>query len=61
MKKQYLEIGQIVTIQGIKGEVRVNPWSDTPDFLLDFDYMYFDEGKTKITIENARSQKNVVV
>jgi len=25
MKKEFLEVGQIVGVQGIKGEVRVNP------------------------------------
>lgn len=68
MKKQYLEVGQIVTVQGIKGEVRVNPWCDDPDFLLDFDSLYFAEKNksgeitySEIKIENARSQKNIVV
>ncbi len=61
MKKQYLEIGKIVSVQGIKGEVRVNPWSDSPDFLLEFDEFFFEEGKEKITILNSRVQKNVVI
>ena len=33
MLKQYLEIGQIVSTHGIRGEVRVNPWCDTPEFM----------------------------
>lgn len=61
MKKQYLEIGKIVSVQGIKGEVRVNPWSDSPDFLLEFDEFYYENGKEKITILNSRVQKNVVI
>ncbi|WMJ22286.1 ribosome maturation factor RimM [Paludicola sp. MB14-C6] len=61
MKKQYLEIGQIVSTQGIKGEVRVQPWCDYAEFLLDFDLLYFDQGKAEVEIENARVQKNVVV
>jgi 16S rRNA processing protein RimM len=61
MKKQYLEIGKIVSTQGIKGEVRVQPWCDYPDFLLDFDVLYFDQGKTEIEIEKSRVQKNIVI
>ena len=42
MLKQYLEIGQIVSTHGIKGEVRVNPWCDTPEFMKKFKTLYFD-------------------
>lgn len=61
VKKQYLEIGQIVSTQGIKGEVRIQPWCDYPEFLLDFDSLYFDEGKTEVVIESSHAQKNIVV
>ena len=43
-KKQYLETGKIVTTHGIKGEVKVYPWCDTPEFLLDFDVFYLNKG-----------------
>ena len=36
MKLQYLEAGEIVTTHGIRGEVKVLPWGDSPEFLLDF-------------------------
>lgn len=61
MKKEFLECGKIVTTQGIKGEVRVQPWCDGPDFLLDFETFYFDEGKSTVAVEKARVQKNVVI
>lgn len=61
MKKQFLEIGKIVSTSGVKGEVRVQHWSDSPDFLQSFDTLYFDGGETPVTVERARSQKNIVV
>lgn len=61
MKKQFLEIGQIVTTHGIAGEVRVKPWCDSPDLLCEFDRLFFDGGKQEILIERARVHKNVVV
>lgn len=62
MKKQYLELGQIVNVQGLKGEVRVDPWSDTPAFLLKFKTVYLDaNGNIKLEIERSRVQKNVVI
>lgn len=64
MKKQYLEAGKIVATQGLKGEVRVQSYCDSADFLLDFEYMYFIEKNGDITdfqIEYSRVQKNVVI
>ncbi len=59
--KQYLEIGKIVAVQGLKGEVRVEAWCDSPEFLCEFDTLYFAKGKTAIEIERARRQKNIVI
>lgn len=61
MKKQFLECGKIVTTQGIRGEVRVQPWCDTPSFLLDFETLYLDKGSKLIKIQKSRVQKNVVI
>ena len=61
MKKEFLEIGKIVSTHGLKGEVRVQPWTDSPEFLTDFSTLYFSEGKEKLTVEKARVQKNVVL
>lgn len=61
MKKPFLEIGQIVSTQGIRGEVRVQPWCDTASFLTEFDTLYFDEGKTSVSVESGWVNKNVVV
>lgn len=59
--KQYLEVGKIVGTHGIKGEVRVQPWADSGDFLTSFSRMYFENGGTEIKIKAARVHKNVVV
>ncbi len=61
MKKQFLEIGKIVTTHGIAGEVRVQAWCDTNDFLTEFAVLYFDKGKTPLRIERARTHKNIVI
>ncbi len=59
--KKYLEIGKIVSVQGLKGEVRVEAWCDSLEFLCEFDTLYFDKGEKTIEIKYARPQKNVVV
>ena len=61
MKKQFLEIGKIVAVQGLKGEVRVEPWCDSADFLCDFEVLYFDKGSVKVAIEKARPHKTIAI
>jgi len=59
MQKKFLEAGQIVNTHGIKGEVKIVPWCDTPEFLCEFDVLYLD-GKP-IEVENARPHKTNVI
>ena len=59
--KKYLEIGKIVTTHGIKGEVKVQPWCDSPEFLAGFDTLYFKKGEEKITVLGAKIVKNMCV
>ena len=41
---EYLECGEIVNTHGIKGEVKISPWCDSPAFLAGIG-RYFVEGK----------------
>ena len=62
MLKQYLETGEIVGTHGIKGEARVHPWSDTPDFLCGFKTFYLDdEGKGNLKVKSSRVHGNMVL
>ena len=36
MLKQFLEVGKITNTHGLMGEVRVQPWADSPEFLCQF-------------------------
>ena len=42
MQKKYLEAGEIVSTHGVQGEVKILPWADGPEFLLQFDTFYLD-------------------
>ena len=55
MKLQFIEAGEIVTTHGIKGEVKVLPWLDSPEDLCDFDRCLID-GK-EFEIQQCRVQK----
>lgn len=60
MLKKYLEIGKIVGTHALKGEVRVECWCDSPQFISNFNHLYFDEGKTKLTVK-SRPHKNIAI
>lgn len=60
MLKQYLEVGKIVGTHGVKGELRVNPWCDSPEFLSQFKTLYYFEGKEKIKV-SCRPHKNIAL
>ena len=40
MNDKYLEAGKIVSTHGIRGEVKVLPWADSPEFLTRFKTFY---------------------
>ena len=62
MIKEFLEIGQIVSTHGIKGEVRLNPWCDSPEFVKKFKTLYRDEkGNNSSKIVSCRPHGNVAV
>lgn len=56
MKLEFLDAGEIVTTHGVRGEVKVLPWADGPDFLLDFDRFQIDG--TEYRVEMCRVQKS---
>ena len=59
MKNRFLEAGQIVNPPGIRGEVKIVPWCDSPEFLLQFDTLYLDEKPVKVL--EARAHKGNVL
>ena len=59
MKDRYLETGKIVNTHGIAGEVKILPWADGPEFLLDFDTLYIDG--QPMEVRSSRVHKNCVL
>ena len=55
MKLQYLEAGEIVSTHGVRGEMKILPWADGPDFLLDFKRVRI--GGAEYKVESCRIQK----
>ena len=59
MKQRFLEAGQIVNTHGIRGEVKIVPWCDSPEFLCGFDTLYIDEAPVRLRA--ARPHKGNVL
>ena len=60
MNSPYLEAGKIINTHGIRGELKIQPWCDTPEFLCSFDTLYVDG--QPLTVSSTRIHKgNVLV
>lgn len=59
MKQEFLEGGQIVNTHGIRGEVKIVSWCDTPEYLAGFSTLYID-GKP-VHVRSARVHKGNVI
>ena len=56
MKLQFVEAGEIVTTHGVRGEMKVLPWVDSPEVLCEFDRVRIDGREYEI--ESCRIQKS---
>ena len=56
MKLQFVEAGEIVTTHGVRGEMKVLPWVDSPEILCEFDRVRI-EGREYI-VQSCRIQKS---
>lgn len=62
MLKQYLEAGKIVGTHGVRGEMRVQPWCDSPQFLTAFKRLFTDKnGGGALEVLQSRAHGNIVL
>ena len=57
--REYLDCGQIVNTHGVRGEVRIVPWADSPDFLCRFSTLYIDGAPRRVL--SGRVHKGSVI
>ena len=61
-KLTVFRIGQIVNTQGLKGEVRVYPYTDDINRFDELDYFYIDKNlNNKYEVERVRYKGNMVI
>lgn len=58
-----LEVGKIINTHGLRGEVKVAAWTDTPDVFEDLEYVYAKRrtGNERLTIAGIKYQKNNII
>lgn len=61
MIKEYLEIGEITGTHGVRGELRVNPICDSPEFFTRFRTLYFDSNGSCAVDIKSRPHGNIVL
>lgn len=59
--KKFLEIGKIVSVHGLSGEVKVEAWCDSPEVLCSHKTLFFANGEKKVKVKKARVQKNMAI
>ena len=62
MEKEFLQAGKITAPHGLRGEMRMQPWSDGADFLRSFKRVFFDEdGVECVPLSAARAHGNMTL
>lgn len=55
-----LEVGEIVNTHGLRGEVKIVPWTDTPNVFEDIKHIYLNNGNI-LTVKGVKYQKNNII
>ena len=59
MRSEFLEAGKIVNTHGVRGEVKIQPWADSPEFLTKFRRFIID--RAPVEVSSARVHKGCVI
>lgn len=62
MKQQFIETGKITGTHGIRGEMRVQPWCDAPEDLLQYKKLYLTpQGTEVLQVSQMRVHKSMII
>lgn len=63
MDSNYIEVGKIVNTHGLRGDVKVIVWMDSPEDFETLEHVYIEtRSETKrLTIQRVRYQKNNII
>ena len=55
-----LEVGKIVNTHGLKGEVKIVPWTDYPEVFEEIEEIYLPDGRS-FKVKGVKYQKNNII
>lgn len=58
-KQQYIEAGKIVNTHGVRGEVKIQVWLDSPEFMRRFKIIYIDSKPVRLL--SSREHKGFLI
>ena len=61
MKKKFLEAGKIVNTHGVKGEVVLEPWADSAEFLKTFKTFYIGGAPRAVVSSRVHKQRLILL
>lgn len=62
MKKEFIECGKVIGTHGVRGLVKLLPWSDTPEFVCSFKRLYIGKNnKQEYKVLSAKVHGNIVL
>lgn len=62
MKFDFLDLGTVVGVHGLQGELRVKPMCDTPAFFRQFTTLYYDaQGQKPVSVVGVREHKQLAL
>lgn len=61
MRNEVLQVGEIVNTHGLRGEVKIVPWTDYPEVFEDFNCVYIEKSNKKLTVKNIKYQKSNLI
>ena len=56
MKERFIEAGEIVNTHGVRGEVKILPWTDSAEFLAKFRTLYIDGAPVRVLAARVHKQ-----
>lgn len=59
MNKELLEVGKIVNTHGVRGDVKITPWTDTPDVFAKIKTLII--GGDTFKVKSSRVHKSLVI
>lgn len=61
MRKEYLEAGKAVGTHGVRGMIRIQPWSDDAEFLSGFKAFYIGEEKKPLRVLRIQPHGRIAI